>query len=228
MKKKNKVLITSVVAIGIAAGSYFAFAGGGGSEVAMAYSGYKVTEKQIENAQKFGGEVIPNGIETISFDPTKGTYELAVKKGDEVKKGQLLFKYNDPAAKQGVTEAEMQKKIAQKEVTLFQKQIDAAKQKLQKDKNAGLPAEALKASEIEVQQLESQLEMKKFEVEKSDEMIKAAKERVNTLSVTSPADGVIDDIVKIADEKTGMSGITLRHAGPFKVKVNFLNMSLLV
>ena len=50
MKKKNKVLITSVVAIGIAAGSYFAFAGGG-SEVAMAYSGYKVTEKQIENAQ---------------------------------------------------------------------------------------------------------------------------------------------------------------------------------
>jgi len=86
MKKKNKVLITSVVAIGIAAGSYFAFAGGGGSEVAMAYSGYKVTEKQIENAQKFGGEVIPSGIETISFDPTKGTYELAVKKGDEVKK----------------------------------------------------------------------------------------------------------------------------------------------
>ncbi|KOS29997.1 ABC transporter substrate-binding protein [Bacillus anthracis] len=219
MKKKNKVLITSVVAIGIAAASYFAFAGGGGSEVAMAYSGYKVTEKQIENAQKFGGEVIPNGIETISFDPTKGTVmKVAVKKGDEVKKGQLLFKYNDPAAKQGVTEAEMQKKIAQKEVTLFQKQIDAAKQKLQKDKNAGLPAEALKASEIEVQQLESQLEMKKFEVEKSDEMIKAAKERVNTLSVTSPADGVIDDIVKIADEKTGMSGITLRHAGPFKVK----------
>ena len=50
MKKKNKVLITSVVAIGIAAGSYFAFAGGG-SDVAMAYSGYKVTEKQIQNAQ---------------------------------------------------------------------------------------------------------------------------------------------------------------------------------
>ncbi len=37
-----------------------------------------------------------------------------MKKGDEVKKGQLLFKYNDPTAKQGVTEAEMQKKIAQK------------------------------------------------------------------------------------------------------------------
>ena len=36
--------------------------------------------------------------------------------------------------KQGVTEAEMQKKIAQKEVTLQQKQIDVVKQKLQKDK----------------------------------------------------------------------------------------------
>lgn len=49
-------------------------------------------------------------------------------------------------------------------------------------------------------------------------MIKTAKEKVNTLSVTSPADGVIDDIVKTADEKTGMSGVTLRHAGQFKVK----------
>ena len=43
--------------------------------------------------------------------------------------------------------------------------------------------------------------MKKFEIEKADEMIKTAKERVNNLSVTSPADGVIDDIVKISDEK---------------------------
>ncbi|KFN01641.1 efflux RND transporter periplasmic adaptor subunit [Bacillus clarus] len=217
MKKKNKVLITSVVAIGIAAGSYFAFAGGS-SEVAMAYSGYKVTEKQIENAQKFGGEVIPNGIETISFDPTKGTYELAVKKGDEVKKGQLLFKYNDPSMQLGVTEAKMQKKLANKEVDLLNKQLNTAKQKLQKDKNAGSPQELLKASETEIQQLESQLEMKKFEVEKADQMIKSNKEKLNTLSVTSPVDGVIDDIVKNTDEKTGMSGITLRHAGPLKVK----------
>lgn len=109
MKKKNKVIITGLITIGIAAGSYFTFAGGG--DVAKAYSSYKVSEKQIENAQKFGGEVIPNGIETIAFDPSKGTYELSVKKGDEVKKGQLLFKYNDPSMKLGVTEAEMQKNL---------------------------------------------------------------------------------------------------------------------
>ncbi|MGY1423401.1 efflux RND transporter periplasmic adaptor subunit [Bacillus cereus] len=216
MKKSNKLFIVGMITIGLGVGGYMMFSGR--SEPVMTYKIYQVSEKQIENALKFGGEVIPNGIETISFDPTKGTYELAVKKGDEVKKGQPLFKYNDPVSKQGVMEAEMQKKIAQKEVTLHQKQMDAAKQKLQKDKNAGLPGEALKASEIEVGQLESQLEMKKFEVEKADEMIKAAKEKVNTLSVTSPVDGVIDDIVKNADKKTDMSGITLRHTGPFKVK----------
>ncbi|EJR54532.1 efflux transporter, RND family, MFP subunit [Bacillus cereus VD107] len=216
MKKVNKVVIAGVVTIGIGVGAYMTFAGG--SEPVLASKVYQVTEKQIENQQKFAGEVIPNGMETISFDPTKGTFELAVQKGDEVKKGQLLLKYNDSTVKQGVTEAEMQKRIAQKEVTLQQKQIDVAKQKLKKDKNAGLPGEAINASEIEVQQLESQLEMKKFEVEKADEMITVAKEKLNTLSVTSPADGVIDDIVKISDEKSGMSGITLRHAGPFKVK----------
>ena len=70
----------------------------------------------------------------------------------------------------------MQKKIAQRS-NITTKQIDATKQKLQKDKNAGLPAEAVKASEIEIQQLESQLEMKKFEVEKADEMIKVAKRK---------------------------------------------------
>ena len=59
--------------------------------------------------------------------------------------------------------------------------------------------------------------MKKFEVEKADEMIKVAKEKVNTLSVMSPADGVIDDIITASNERNGMSGITLRHAGPFKV-----------
>ncbi|MEH7151302.1 efflux RND transporter periplasmic adaptor subunit, partial [Bacillus thuringiensis] len=50
-----------------------------------------------------------------------------------------------------------------------------------------------------------------------DEMIKVAKEKVNTLSVMSPADGVIDDIITASNERNGMSGITLRHAGPFKV-----------
>ncbi|PEY30147.1 efflux transporter periplasmic adaptor subunit [Bacillus cereus] len=216
MKKKNKVIITGLITIGIAAGSYFAFAGSG--DVAKAYSSYKVSEKQIENAQKFGGEVIPNGMETIAFDPSKGTYELAVKKGDEVKKGQLLFKYNDPTMKLSVTEAEMQKKLANKEVELVNKQLNAAKQKLQKDKNAGSPGEMLKAAETEIAQLESQLEMKKFEVEKADQMIQTSKEKLTTLSVTSPADGVIEDISKNADEKTGMSGITLRTAGPLKVK----------
>ncbi|TKI90972.1 efflux RND transporter periplasmic adaptor subunit, partial [Bacillus cereus] len=94
MKKINKVIIIGVVTIGIGAGAYMTFAGS--SEPVMTYKVSEVLEKQIENQQKFAGEVIPNGIETISFDPTKGTYDLAVKKGDEVKKGQLLFKYNDP------------------------------------------------------------------------------------------------------------------------------------
>ena len=45
MKKKNKVLITSVVAIGIANWIILCICWGG-SEVAMAYSGYKVTENK--------------------------------------------------------------------------------------------------------------------------------------------------------------------------------------
>ncbi|WP_255444847.1 efflux RND transporter periplasmic adaptor subunit [Bacillus sp. TE8-1] len=214
---KKKLLLISVVTIGIGVGSYFTFTSDS-SEVAMAYDTYKITEKKIENAQKFGGEVIPNGIETIAFDPSKGNYELSVKKGEEVKKGKLLFKYDDPSIKLEKSEADMQKKLAEKEVALLQKQIDTAKQKLQKDKNAGVEKTMLQAAEQEIQGHETQLEMKKFEIEKANQLIQANKEKVNALTVTSPVDGVIEEISKGTDEKTGMSGITIRTAGPLKVK----------
>ncbi|MDC2866603.1 efflux RND transporter periplasmic adaptor subunit [Bacillus sp. BP-3] len=216
MKKKTKLLIVGLATIGICAGSYFALAGG--STPAMAYNGYKVTEKKIENAQKFGGEVIPNGIETIAFDPTKGNYELAVKKGDQVKKGQLLFKYSNSSIKLEKSEAEMQKKLAEKEVSLLQKQLDAAKQRLQTAKQSGAAGDMLKAAEQEVQAQEAQLETKKFEVEKAKQMIQNNQEKENALSVTSPVDGTIEDISKGAEEKATMNGMTIRTAGPLKVK----------
>lgn len=217
MKKKNKLLLIGLVTIGTGVGAYFTFAGET-REVAMAYDTYKITEKKIENAQKFGGEVIPNGIETIAFDSSKGSYKLAVKKGDEVKKGQFLFQYNDSSIKIEKDEAEMQKKLAEKEVALLQKQIDIAKQKLQKDKNTGVEKTMLQAAENEIQGQEANLEMKKFEVEKANQIIQANKEKANALTVTSPVDGVIEEISKETDNKAGMSGIIIRTAGPFKVK----------
>ncbi|QUG84601.1 efflux RND transporter periplasmic adaptor subunit [Bacillus nitratireducens] len=217
MKKKKKVLLIGVLIAGIGAGTYFGLAGSS-PEVAMAYDTYKITEKKIENAQKFGGEVIPNGIEMIAFDLSKGNYELAVKKGDEVKKGQLLFKYSDASIKLEKSESDMQKKLAEKEVALLQKQIDNAKQKLQKDKASGAEKAMLQAAEQEMQGQETQLEMKKFEVEKANQMIQAIKEKTNALAVTSPADGVIEEISKEANGKAGMSGVTIRTAGSLKVK----------
>ncbi len=52
---------------------------------------YKVTEKNIVNTQKFAGEVIPNGMETVLFDPSKGKYELSAKTGEAVKKGTVAI-----------------------------------------------------------------------------------------------------------------------------------------
>ncbi|QWI68427.1 hypothetical protein ER45_015735 [Bacillus mycoides] len=89
MKKAKKLVIVGVITIGLGVGSYMTFAGE--SEPVKTYKIYEVTEKQIENEQKLGGEVISNGIEAISFDPTKGTNELAVKKGDEVKKDSFFL-----------------------------------------------------------------------------------------------------------------------------------------
>ncbi|HDX9708167.1 TPA: efflux RND transporter periplasmic adaptor subunit, partial [Bacillus thuringiensis] len=54
MKKKNKLFIIGMITIGLSMGGYVAFIGK--SEAVMAYKIYQVKEKQIQNAQKFGGE----------------------------------------------------------------------------------------------------------------------------------------------------------------------------
>ncbi|MGX5634111.1 efflux RND transporter periplasmic adaptor subunit [Bacillus thuringiensis] len=217
MKKKHKVLLTSMVVGGIAIGSYFTFTGDD-SQTIKAYETYKVTEKNIVNTQKFGGEVVPNGIETIVFDPSKGKYQLSVKAGEEVKKGQLLFQYNDTSIKQKNREADSQKRVVERELAMLQKQLDAAKQKLQQDKNVGAEKTILQADEQAVQKQEVQLEKQQFEIEKANQILQANKEMMEELAVTSPVAGVIEKITKGADEKTGMNGITVRTDGPLKVK----------
>ena len=56
MKTVNKVVIVGVLTVGIGAGAYMNFAGS--SEPVMTYKTSEVLEKQIENQQKFAGEVI--------------------------------------------------------------------------------------------------------------------------------------------------------------------------
>ncbi|MBW3496731.1 efflux RND transporter periplasmic adaptor subunit (plasmid) [Bacillus sp. FDAARGOS_1420] len=182
------------------------------------YETYKVTEKHIVNTQKIGGEVVPNGIETIVFDPSKGKYQLSVKAGEEIKKGQLLFQYNDTSIKLKNREADSQKRLVKGEVAMLQKQLNAAKQKLQQDKNAGGEKSILQADEQSVQEQEVQLEKQQLEVEKANQMSQTNKEMMDELAVTSPVAGMIEKITKEVDEKTGMNGITIRTDGPLKVK----------
>lgn len=195
MKSRNKLLLIGLVTVGIGIGTYFTFAGGI-SKVSTAYDTYKITEKKTENGQK------------ITFDSSKGNHELSVKKGDEVKKGQVLFEFKDPSIKLEKGKADMQKKLEAREVALLQKQIDAAKQKLQKDKNDGAEETMLQAAEQEIEEQEAHLEMKKFEVEATNERIQANKEIASGLIVTSKVDGVIEEI-----NKGGTGSITIRIAG---------------
>jgi len=216
MKKKHKVIITILLIIGTSIGTYFTFTDKG-SAVVIAYKSYKVTEKKMEITHKFAGEVIPNVIEKIPFDPLKGTYELAVKKGEQVKKGQLLFKYNDSSMKLSVNEVEIEKKFAEKKVELQKKQIEVLKQKLHRERQVGSSQEILKVIETETQQLQLQLEMQKIEVEKASEILQINKEKLKTLVVTSPVSGVIEDITNDVDERTGINGINIYTGGPLKV-----------
>ncbi|MCU4946866.1 hypothetical protein OCF15_17490 [Bacillus cereus] len=64
---------------------------GDNPQTVKAFKTYNDTEKNIVSAQKFAGEVIPTSTETITFDPSKGKYELSDKPGEEVEKDSSYF-----------------------------------------------------------------------------------------------------------------------------------------
>ncbi|MBL7761204.1 MAG: efflux RND transporter periplasmic adaptor subunit [Sediminibacterium sp.] len=124
---------------------------------------------------------------------------ILVKKGDPVKKGQLLLKLDDGVIRQSVV-------AAQKSLETLRTQLNFAKDIYQRQGNLwkdGIGTEIQYISaRNNVQSLEKQLSA-------SEEQVKVAEEQLKATNIYSDVDGVVDDLnVRVGEIFAGLAGAT--------------------
>ena len=155
--------------------------------------------------------------ENISYISPRGmggqVRQIFVKKGDFVKKGQLLLKLDDAVARQNVV-------AVQQSMGAVKTQLDLARSVYQRQKNLwnqniGTEVQLLQA-ETNVKSLENQLKAMQANV-------KTAQEQANLSNVYSDVSGVADEVnIHVGETFTGspMSGIKIINTSNLKVVVD--------
>ncbi len=171
-------------------------------------------------AQKFQHFIDLQGridAENISYISPRGmggqVRQLFVKKGDHVKKGQLLLKLDDVIARQNVV-------AMNQSMGTVKTQLDLARSVYQRQKNLwnqniGTEVQLLQA-ETNVKSLENQLKAMQANV-------KTAQEQANLSNVYSDVSGVADEVnIHVGETFTGspMAGIKIINTSNLKVVVD--------
>ncbi len=122
---------------------------------------------------------------------------LYVKKGDYVKKGQLLVKLDDALVKQQVTAAKQNTEALKTQLS-FTKDIYNRRNNLWKQ---GI------GSEIELLTARTNVETLEKQIAGAEENIKTIQEQVNSSNIYSDVDGIADEVnVRVGELFTGFSG----------------------
>ena len=140
---------------------------------------------------------------------------LFVKKGDEVKKGQLLLQLDNTIAKQNYAAAEQG-------LQTLRTQLAFAKTIYQKQKN--LWAENI-GTEVQLLTAKNNVDNLQSQLKTSEEQVKLYKDQLDFTNVYSDVSGVADDVnVRVGEAFTGYLGagpqIKIVNANDLKVTVN--------
>lgn len=170
-----------------------------------------VTAQNFQHFIDLQGKIDAENISYISPRGMGGQVrQIFVKKGDNVRKGQLLLKLDDAIARQSV--ATMRQSLGG-----IRSQLDLARSVYQRQKNLwnqniGTEVQLLNA-ETNVKTLENQLRT-------AEESVKTAQEQVNLSNVYSNVSGVADEVnIHVGEIFTGspMAGIKIINTNALKV-----------
>ena len=180
----------------------------------------KLVSVMLVTAQNFQHFIDLQGridAENISYISPRGmggqVRQIFVKRGDNVKKGQLLLKLDDVVARQNVV-------AMQQSMGSVKTQLDLARSIYQRQKNLwnqniGTEVQLLQA-ETNVKSLENQLKT-------MQENIKVAQEQASLSNVYSDVSGVADEVnIHVGETFTGspMAGIKIINTSNLKVVVD--------
>jgi membrane fusion protein, multidrug efflux system len=152
--------------------------------------------------------------ENISYITPRGmggqVRAVYVKKGDRVRKGQLLLKLDDAVIRQNIV-------AARQGMEATKTQLALARNLYQRQKNLW---EQNIGTEVQVLQAKTNVEALENNLRTQQENVKAAVEQMNTSSVVSNVDGIADEVnIHVGETFTGapMNGIKVVNNSKLKV-----------
>lgn len=152
--------------------------------------------------------------ENISYVTPRGmggqVRAVYVKKGDRVRKGQLLLKLDDAIIRQNVVAARQSMEATKTQLALAKSLYE--RQKNLWDQNIG--------TEVQVLQAKTNMEALQSTLRTMQENVKSAQEQLNTTNVVSNVNGIADEVnIHVGETFTGspMAGIKIVNSSRLKV-----------
>ena len=177
----------------------------------------KLVSVSIVSAQNFEHFIDLQGrvdAENISYISPRGmggqVRQIFVKKGDMVRKGQLLLKLDDAIARQNVV-------AVRQSIGAVKTQLDLARSVYQRQKN--LWNQNI-GTEVQLLQAESNVKGLENQIKTMQENVKIAQEQLNLSNVYSTVSGVADEVnIHVGETFTGspMAGIKIINTSSLKV-----------
>lgn len=213
--KKGIIIIVSVIVVLVIIG----IMKGGSGKKAIEVSAEKVEKRTIVETVAASGKIQPETEVVISSDVSGEIIEMAVKEGDQVKKGDLLLKINPDLVESALSRAEAalnttranlagtKARLAQSESQFVNaKATFERNEKLFKDKvisesdfdNAKANYEVARA---DVEAARENVQAGVYNVKSSEATLKEAKENLGRTSIYSPMSGTIAKLNKEKGER---------------------------
>ena len=173
---------------------------------------------------RYTGIVEPQEIYKVRKDDTKTVSEVLVRVGDEVKVGDLLFRYDNQSMALDLTQAEIDLESIADQIATYQRQLTDLRSKLAKASN-----DDQYAYTVQINALEVQIRRQEFESDKKKAEVDKLRESLTKTEVYSDVEGVVKEINDGSSGMTSDAFISILSAGEYRVKgtVSELNVAAL-
>lgn len=143
----------------------------------------------VGQADRFAGVVSAQGETKVEKDDSRQVASVAVKTGDEVKKGQTLFTYDQTQAQLDLEKAQLE--LEQMKSTLSAKQEEKAR--LERDKS-NVSADQQLQYDLEIREATAAILEQQYNITLKEKEVQRLGNSVGSADVTSPVDGRVQAV----------------------------------
>lgn len=188
-----------------------------GGEAVVPVVQVKLLTMAGETAEHFAGVVVSENAVEVQRDLEQTISETFVAPGDEVKKGQILFRYDSDALKLTQSKQELELERLEADTKETKSQIAEVKKELEDTKDDALKTQL----NIRLRQLEADLTQAKYDKEDLKADIDHTKDLLRNVNVKSPIDGTVRRI-----DEAEAAYIIIQQTGAYQVQGTLNELSL--